>query len=163
VLREALRRAAAERRSEVKPKAELLAPAVRPAERRLMQMLVEAEQFRERLAIEIASAELHRGLDTERIFEALVLINTRGERPDAAALAGALEERDRRVLFEVLFEPIAEATWEEAESCLGVLRSRTLEQELVDLQRQIEAQTSSEELTRLLVRRLELQKMLARR
>ena len=33
VLREALRRAAAERRSEVKPKAELLAPAVKRAER----------------------------------------------------------------------------------------------------------------------------------
>src|SRR5579872_3360454 len=42
VLREALRRAAIERRSEVKLKPELLAPAVKPAERRLIQMLVEA-------------------------------------------------------------------------------------------------------------------------
>ena len=39
VLREALRRAAAERRSEVKPKAELLAPVVKPAERQLIRML----------------------------------------------------------------------------------------------------------------------------
>ena len=53
VLREALRRAAAERRSEVKPKAELLAPVVKPAERRLIHMLVEAEGFREKLAQEI--------------------------------------------------------------------------------------------------------------
>ena len=53
VLREALRRAAIERRSEVKPKAELLAPVVKPAERRLIQMLVEAEGFREKLALEI--------------------------------------------------------------------------------------------------------------
>jgi DNA primase len=163
VLREALRRAAAERRGEVKPKAELLAPPIRPAERRLMQMLVEAEGFREKLASEIAAGGLHRGLETERIFEVLVSVTSRGERPEAAALAAVLEERDRRVLFEVLFESSAEATWEEAESCLGVLRSRYLEQELAELQKKIEAQVAPEELTRLLVRRLELQKMLARR
>src|ERR1700693_4044320 len=55
VLREALRRAAAERRSEVKPKAELLTPAVKQAERLLLYMLVEAAGFRERLAREIAA------------------------------------------------------------------------------------------------------------
>lgn len=160
VLREALRRAAAERRSEVKPQPELLRPPIRPAERRLIQMLVEAEGFRERLAQEMVAGALYRGLETERIFETLV---TRvRERPDAAELAAALEERDRRMLFEVLFEPYAEATWEEAESCLGVLRSRSLEQELAELQKKIEAKAPPAELTRLLARRLELQKMLAR-
>jgi DNA primase len=160
VLREALRRAAAERRSEVKPQVELLAPAIRPAERRLMQMLLEAEGLRERLAQEILAHRLHRGLETERIFE--VLVTKAGGWPDAATLGAALEERDRRMLFEVLFEPSAEATWEEAESCLGVLRSRSLRQELAELQKQIEAKTSPAELTRLLARRLEVQRMLAR-
>jgi len=160
VLREAFRRAAAERRSEVKPQPELLAPAIRPAERRLMQMLFEAEGFRERLAGEISGHQLHRGLETERIFE--ILVTKAGGRPDAATLAATLEERDRRMLFEVLFEPYAEATWEEAESCLGVLRSRSLRQELAELQKQIEAKSSPSELTRLLARRLELQRMLAR-
>lgn len=161
VLRESLRRAAAERRSEVKPKAELLAHAVRPAERRLMQMLVEAEGFRERLAREIVANELHRGLETERIFE--VLVTKVAQKPDAATLAGALEEKDRRMLFEVLFESSAEGTWEEAESCLGVLRSRPVEQELAELQKQIETKVAPEELNRLLTRRLDLQKKLARR
>jgi DNA primase len=160
VLREAFRRAAAERRSEVKPQPELLAPTIRPAERRLMQMLFEAEGFRERLAQEILTHRLHQGLETERIFE--ILVTQVGGRPDAATLAAALEERDRRMLFEVLFEPSADATWEEAESCLGVLRSRSLRQELDELQRQIEAKASPDELTRLLARRLELQRMLAR-
>jgi DNA primase len=159
VLREALRRAAAERRSEVKPKAELLAPPVRPAERRLMQMLVEAEGFREKLAAVVVGESLHRGLETERILE--VLVSKVGERPDVATLAAALEERDRRLLFETLFEASAEATWEEAESCLAVLRIRPVEQELAELQRKIEAQAPVEELTRLLARRLELQKKLA--
>ncbi len=161
VLREALRRAAAERRSEVKPKAELLAPAVRPAERRLMQMLVEAEGFREKLAHEILSNALHRGLETERIFE--VLVTKVGERADAAALAEALEDRDRKTLFEVLFEPSMEATWEEAESCLGVLRSRPVEQELAELLKKIEAEASPDKLGDLWKQRLDLQKKLAQR
>jgi len=160
VLREALRRAAAERRSEIKPQPELLAPAIRPAERRLMQMLVEAEGFRERLAREILTSALHRGLETERIFE--VLVTKVGDRPDAATLAAALEERERQMLFEVLFEPSVDATWEEAESCLGVLRNRSLQAELADLQKKIEAKVAPTELTRLLARRLELQRMLAR-
>jgi hypothetical protein len=67
------------------------------------------------------------------------------------------------VLFETLFEVSAEATWEEAESCLAVLRSRPMEQELAELQRKIESQAPADELNRLLARRLELQKMLARR
>jgi DNA primase len=159
VLREALRRAAVERRSEVKPKAELLAAPVRPAERRLMQMLMEAEGFREKLAHAFAEEGLHRGLETERIFE--VLISKVGERPDAATLAAALDERDRRLLFEILFEPSVEATWEEAESCLGVLRSRPVEQELAELQKKIESQNAPEDLNKLLSRRLELQKKLA--
>ena len=159
VLREALRRAAAERRSEVKPKAELLGSGVRPVERRLMQMLMEAEGFREKLARTLVAEALHRGLETERIFE--VLVSKVGERPDAATLAATLEEKDRRMLFETLFETSAEATWEEAESCLAVLRSRPVEQELAELQRKIEAQAPVEDLNRLLARRLELQKKLA--
>jgi DNA primase len=160
VLREALRRAAAERRSEVKPQAELLGSPIRPAERRLLQMLVEAEGFREKLAHEIASGALHRGLETERIFE--ILLAKAGEHPDAAMIAAGLEQKDQRMFFNVLFEQSAEATWEEAESCLEVLRTRSPQQELADLQRKIETKLAPEELKRLLSRRLELQKMLAR-
>src|SRR5271170_2422445 len=62
VLREALRRAANERRGEVKPKAEFVASPVNQAERRLMQMLVEAEAFRGQLAQHMIQAGLHKGL-----------------------------------------------------------------------------------------------------
>jgi hypothetical protein len=86
-----------------------------------------------------------------------------GEKPDPTVLAAALEEKDRRIFFEILFESSAEPTWEEAESCLSVLRSRRLEQELLELQRQIESKASPTELNRLLAQRLELQKKLAQR
>jgi DNA primase len=159
VLREALRRAASERRSEVKPKAELLGPSVKGAERRLIHMLAEADGFREKLAHEIVSSGLHRGLETEKIFE--LLITKAGERSDPATFAEALDERDRRVLFEIFFESFSEHTWEEAESCLGVLRSRRFEQELAELQKKLESKPPTEELRRIITRRLELQKLLA--
>lgn len=159
VLREALRRAATERRSEVKPKAELLGPSVKGAERRLIHMLAEADGFREKLAHEIVSSGLHRGLETEKIFD--LLITKAGERSDPATFAEALDERDRRVLFEIFFESFSEHTWEEAESCLGVLRSRRVEQELAELQKKLESKPPAEELRRIITRRLELQKLLA--
>jgi DNA primase len=159
VLREALRRAATERRSEVKPKTELLGPSVKGAERRLIHMLAEADGFRERLAHEIVSSGLHRGLETEKIFD--LLIAKAGEPSDPATFAEALDERDRRVLFEIFFESFSEHTWEEAESCLGVLRSRRVEQELAELQKKLESKLPTEELRRIITRRLELQKLLA--
>jgi DNA primase len=161
VLREALRRAARERSSEVKPKVELLAPAVKPAERQLIRMLVEAEGFREKLAHELATGALHRGLEAERLIE--VLITKVRERPDPATLAASLEDQDRRLLFEILFEPAPsyESTWETANNCLSVLRSRRVEAELTELQKKIESQPSAQELRRLVTRRLELQKLLA--
>jgi DNA primase len=159
VLREALRRAATERRSEVKPKAELLGPSVKGAERRLIHMLAEANGFRGKLAQEIVSSGLHRGLETEKIFELLVAQS--GEPSDPSTFAEALDERDRRVLFEIFFESFSEHTWEEAESCLGVLRSRRVEQELAELQKQLESKPPAAELRRIITRRLELQKLLA--
>jgi DNA primase len=159
VLREALRRAAAERRSEVKPKPELVGPAIKPAERQLIQMLVESEGFREKLAREIVSGELHRGLETERIFD--LLLSKVAERPDPATLSAALDEKDRRLLFEILFDSSAEATWEAAESCLSVLRNRRVEDQLADLQKQIEAKPAGDDLRRLMTQKDKLRRQLS--
>ncbi len=163
VLRESLRRAATERRSEVKTKPELMARAAKPAERRLVQILVEAEGIRDRLAAELRSGEWHKGLETERILAALLEACREGERPDPAAVANALEEKDRRLLFEIIFEPAAEPTWEEAESCLRVLQRRQAEAELAAVQKQIEERPAAPgdgELRRLLGRKQELRKRL---
>src|SRR6204780_519416 len=162
VLRAALRRAADERRSEVKPKAELLTPAVKRAERQLIRMLFEAAEFREKLAQEIASGDLHRGLETRNIFEALIVAIASGEKLDAGAAAATLDDKDRRLFFEILFETLPEGAWEDAQSCLGFLRHRPVAQELTDLQRQIEANPAADELKRLVIRRMELLRLLSR-
>jgi DNA primase len=161
VLREALRIAANERRSEVKPKAMLLTPAVKRAERQLIKMLFEAAEFREKLAQEIAGANLHHGLETRNIFEALILALAAGEIPDASAIGSRLEDKDRRLIFEILFESLPEGTWDDAESCLGFLRNLPVTEELATLQRQIEAAPAPEEMRRLIVRRMELLRLLS--
>ncbi len=166
VLRESMRKAASERRSEVKARPELVGRVGKPAERRLVQMLIEAEEFRSQLAQEIRAEELHRGLESERILAALVEACATGVRPDAAELALALEERDRRLLFEIAFESAAPPTWEEAESCLAVLRRRRAEEELSAVQKQIESFAAAAgaaaggEMRRLLERKQELRRRL---
>ena len=124
VLRESMRKAASERRSEVKARPELVGRAGKPAERRLVQMLFEAEEFRAQLAHEIRAGELHKGLETERIIGALIEACESGAKPDATALSTALEDQDRRLLFEIAFEPLPAPnfTWEMAEDCLQTLR-----------------------------------------
>jgi hypothetical protein len=124
-----------------------------------MQMLVESEGFREKLAREITSGGLHRGLETEKIFEAL--ISHAGGRPDPATLAAQLEEKDRRLLFEVLFEPSVERTWEEAESCLDSLRNRRIAEELAGLEKKIQALPPGEDQNQLHRRKLELNRLLS--
>ena len=166
VLREALKRAAAERRNQVQTNPELPARSVRKSESRLIHLLIEGDDFRLRLAEEVGAAGLHRGLETERILTALVDGIVRGAgRPDPATVAEELEGRDRRLLFEIAFEPSIGPTWEEAESCLDALKRARVDAELAALQREIELQAaskspeSSEALRGLLQRKQELTKL----
>src|SRR6202007_2807751 len=122
VLRAALSKAASERRSELKLQPELVGRAAKPVERSLIRMLVEGEGFRRELAQQLQDAQLHVGLETERIFAPLIELGLSGQPLPATEIAAKLEQRDQRLFFEILFEDIGEATWEEALSCLELLR-----------------------------------------
>jgi DNA primase len=158
VLRAALNKAATERRSEVKTKPELVGRAGKPAERRLIRMLVEAEEFKRQLAQRLNQSRLYQGLETEKIFAALIVAGLADEPMQVTEIGAMLEERDRRVFFEILFEEANEGTWEEAESCMEALRSRQVEQELAQVQREIESNPSGTALRELLARKQELLK-----
>ena len=162
VLRAALSKAASERRSEVKTQPELVGRAAKPAERRLIRMLAEAEGFRHELAQQLQNARLYHGLETEKIFVALIAASLSGEPLQATDVAATLEERDRRMLYEILFEEASEATWEEAVSCIEALQHRQAERELAEVQKTIEASPpGGPELRGLLVRKQELMRRLA--
>jgi len=161
VLRAALSKAAAERRSEVKTRPELIGRAAKPVERRLIRMLAEGEGFRHELAQRIQQDELHLGLETEKVLAALVAANLSGQPVQASEVAATLEERDRRMLFEILFEESSDLTWEEAESCVEALHHLRAERELSDVQRSIEATPAGSDLRALLERKQQLMKRLA--
>jgi len=158
VLRAALNKAARERRSEVKTKPELVGKAGKPAERRLIRMLVEAEDFKRDLAQRLKQQKLYQGLETEKIFAALIVAALADEPMPPSEIGAMLEERDRRIFFEILFEEASEGTWEEAESCMEALRSKQIEQELAQVQRDIEKNPSGPALRDLLTRKQELLK-----
>ncbi len=161
VLRAALSKAASERRSELKTQPELVGRAAKPVERRLIRMLAEAEGFRHELAQRLQNARLYHGLETERIFAALVIASLAGQPLRATEVAAVLEERDRRLLFEILFEETNEPTWEEALSCIEALQNRQAERELAEVQRSIEASPSAPEMRGLLEKKQELMRRLA--
>ena len=161
VLRAALSKAAAERRSEVKTQPELVGRAAKPVERRLIRMLAEAEGFRHELAQHLQNARLYHDLETEKIFAALVIASLAGQPLQATEVAAVLEERDRRLLFEILFEEANEPTWEEAMSCIEALQNRQAERELADVQRSIEGNPSAPEMRGLLEKKQELMRRLA--
>jgi DNA primase len=161
VLRAALSKAAAERRSEVKTKPELVGRAAKPVERRLIRMLAEGEGFRGELAQQLQQGQLYLGLETEKIFVALIAAGLSGQAVQATEIAAALQERDRRLLYEILFEETSELTWEEAQSCVDALRHRQAEKQLADVQRSIEANPAAQEMRDLLQRKQELMRRLA--
>ena len=161
VLRAALSKAAAERRGEVKTQPELVSRAAKPVERRLIRMLSEAEGFRHELAQRLQNARLYHGLETEKIFAALLAAILAGQPLEATEVSAVLDERDRRLLFEILFEEANEPTWEEAMSCIEALENRRAERELAEVQRSIEANPSAPEMRGLLEKKQELMRRLA--
>ena len=161
VLRAALSKAAKERRSEIKLQPELVSRSAKPAERRLIRMLAEAEGFRTELAQHLQASQLHHGLETEKIFAALVASGLSGNPFHASEIGAMLDDRERRLFFEIVFEESQEPSWEEAQSCLDTLARKQLERELTEVQRGIEANPSGQAMKELLIRKQELMRRLA--
>jgi DNA primase len=161
VLRAALSKAATQRHSEIKIQPELVGRSAKPVERRLIRMLAEADGFRRELAQRLQTAQLYHGLETEKVFAALIVASLADEPMQATEVATHLEERDRRILFEILFEEASEPTWEEAVSCVEALQHRQAERELAEVQRSIEANPPVTEMRGLLEKKQDLMRRLA--
>ena len=148
LVREELRRAAVERRTEIKLRPEVAKVVerseVKPAERRLLQILLENAEIRADILLELEDAGAHKGAGFERVFEQVLTLAREGTELTPAALADAetsgLSEAERRLVFELAFEEGQEAlgSLEEARSCLAAMQRRKLEGELREVQRQIQ-------------------------
>src|SRR3989475_4365496 len=96
VLRAAISKADSERRSEVKTKPELVGRAAKPVERRLIRMLADGEGFHQELAQELQQGQLYHGLETEKIFVALIGASVSGEPVHASEVGAKMDDRERR-------------------------------------------------------------------
>ena len=161
VLRAELSKAAKERRSELKAQPELLGRLAKPVERRLIRMLADAEDFKIQLARRLQEERLYEGMEAEKIIAALIAANLSAQPLSTSEVAATLDDRDRRLLFEVLFEEEEVASWEEAESCVAALQRRQVERAVAEIQRDIEAQPAGANLRGLLERKQELMRRLA--
>jgi DNA primase len=161
VLRAELSKAAKERRGELKARPELLGRLAKPVERRLIRMLADAEDFKIELARRLQEERLYEGMEAEKIIAALIAANLSAQPLSTSEVAATLDDRDRRLLFEVLFEEEEVASWEEAESCVAALQRRQVERAVAEIQRDIEAQPAGANLRGLLERKQELMRRLA--
>jgi DNA primase len=161
VLRAALSKAATERRGDVKASPQLVRSAAKPFERRLIRMLAEAEGFRRELAQFLDREKLYIGLETEKIFAALVVASLSDPPPPTSEVAALLDNRDQRLFFEILFEDSQEPSWDEAQSCLEALQRRQYERDLAEVQREIEANPGGPKLRGLLGKKQDLMRRLA--
>jgi len=148
----------------------LQASGVKPAERRLLQILIENESIRADLLTELEDSGAHKGAGLEAVFEQALALAKSGEPLTVEALAERVGERERRLLYELAFEASPEptsrsfGTLEEARSCLAALLRRKLEGELRGVQSDIqkaEQAKNNQELKELLARKQALRKALA--
>jgi DNA primase len=169
LIREELRRAAVERRTEIKLRpeaAEALGSGVKPAERRLLQILLESESIRADILKEMEDDAAHRGAGLEKVFAQVLAMARSGEAITAAMLGEHLTESERRLVFELSFDESPEPTGslEEARSCLAAMQRRRLEAELREVQQQIQQAEQAKDnaaLRTLLARKQELRQSLA--
>jgi hypothetical protein len=140
--------------------------AVKPAERRLLQILLENNDIRADVLKELEDDAAHKGAGLERVFDEVLAMARAGEELRFQALADRALEGERRLLYELAFEtgPEAAGSLDEARACLRAMHRRKLESELRALQMEIkkaEQEKKAKELRELLGRKQALSKALA--
>jgi DNA primase len=172
LVREELRRAAQERRGEIRlrPEAKAIVESrtfgTRPAERRLVQILLDNPAIRADILKEMEDAGAHRGAGLETIFNEVLAMARAEAAITSATLAERLPEAEQRLVYELAFEEKGQSagTLEEARSCLAAMQRRRLEAELRAVQQQIqeaERAKDSRALRDLLSRKQQLRQGLA--
>jgi len=68
-----------------------------------------------------------------------VIVRTYRMSRSCVEVGASLEDRERRLLYEILFEEAQEPAWEEAQSCLDTLAPEADRAGLTDVHRGIEA------------------------
>ena len=127
----------------------------REAEARLVSLLLDLEQGRKRLRLQLQPDDLE-GTRVAGIVRSILRLENEGGSVDYTTLFASLEsDSDRDLLMRIAFREQAEGRVEEVDDCLEAFRRRRLKSDGQDVQRAIE-QTDPTGVDELLIRKMEL-------
>ena len=148
LLRDELRRAAGEKRGEVRM-VEEAAPDANHAVKQLLRACLESEEVAEALLPEVVESGAAGGLIGENVFTHLWEAQKRNEKLNLAESEGVLSPQEKRLALEALFWPGAPSNLEQAQGYLRALKLQRLKRERDKLLRDIGAAVQSQDSARL--------------
>jgi DNA primase len=141
LLRDELRRAAGEKRAEVRVSQEVAATQVNHAVKQLLRLCLESEEIAEKVLPDLLGSGAVQGLAGEGVFTRLWEARQRGEKLDVTNTEVELSDADRKLALEALFWPGDPPKLEVAEGALRSLKLDKLEKEHKRVQSEIERAT----------------------
>ena len=148
VLREEIRRAAGSRR-ELRAGEPLPTLDVSPAEKELLRGCLENEALADEILAALADDAIFEGLATSRIFQVLLEVRGRGEKPDVSALEESLTPAEQQLLYGCQFAAFEPLSRDSAMRQIQALRRKKMERKREDLQAAIRAAERARDTIRL--------------
>jgi DNA primase len=139
LLREELKRAAAEGRHELQTQAARQVARATPAEKMLLRAFFESEEFADEFLPQLVEGGEVAGLPSEEVFKELWEMRRRGEKLEAARAESWPNEDIQRMVFESFFAPGEIPDRQQVLESLHALRRKKVESELNRLQDAIRA------------------------
>ncbi|HMD84201.1 MAG TPA: DNA primase [Terriglobia bacterium] len=148
LLRDELRRAAGEKRGEVRVAQGMTADANHGV-KQLLRACLESEEMADELLPEILESGAMGGLLGESLFKQLWEARQRNEKLSLAESEGVLSTEEKRLAYDALFWPGAPPNLEQAKGHLRKLKIERLERDRGKLKREIETAAQSQDSARL--------------
>jgi DNA primase len=145
LLRDELRRAAGEKRAEVRV-TEQIATDANHGVKQLLRACLESDDIADVLLRDIVESGVVDGLIGENIFKQLWESRKRGEKLNLVDSEGGLSPEEKRLAFDVLFWPGVLPSLEQAQGHLRKLKIERLERERDKLKRSIEVAAQSQDI-----------------
>ncbi|HEV2426557.1 MAG TPA: DNA primase [Terriglobia bacterium] len=133
LLRDEVRRAAAGARRQVTASATAASLAASPAEKELLRGCLENAELADEFLPALTEEGALQGLAASRIFEAILNARARGEAIETAAIEEALNEGEKRLLYECQFGEGPTLSRESALPCAQALRQKKWQREITEV------------------------------
>jgi DNA primase len=149
LLRDELRKAAAEKRAEIRPK-EAESVEANHAVKELLRACLGSDAVADALLPEIIESRVLDGFFGDNIFKQLWNARQRNEKLNLADMEGILTPQETRTAYEVIFRQGEPLALEQANGYLRALKLKRMQREREKLLREIEAAAQSHDSDRLL-------------